>query len=79
MLCWLKRRSAGWGFAMAGKAGPGADLRRFMEKRLDLKLNANRHVIGTLRGSSRASSFIFSALLFDRASEEHLEIDHKSD
>jgi small nuclear ribonucleoprotein G len=35
---------------MAGKAGPGADLRKFMEKRLDVKLNAKRHVIGVLRG-----------------------------
>jgi len=35
---------------MAGKAGPGSDLRKFMEKRLDVRLNANRHVIGVLRG-----------------------------
>eukprot|EP00441_Pelagodinium_beii_P037236 CAMPEP_0197647902 /NCGR_PEP_ID=MMETSP1338-20131121/26839_1 /TAXON_ID=43686 ORGANISM="Pelagodinium beii, Strain RCC1491" /NCGR_SAMPLE_ID=MMETSP1338 /ASSEMBLY_ACC=CAM_ASM_000754 /LENGTH=104 /DNA_ID=CAMNT_0043221795 /DNA_START=54 /DNA_END=363 /DNA_ORIENTATION=- len=32
------------------KAGSGADLRKFMEKRLDLKLTANRHVVGVLRG-----------------------------
>mmetsp|Transcript_49930 Transcript_49930/g.161579 ORF Transcript_49930/g.161579 Transcript_49930/m.161579 type:complete len:121 (+) Transcript_49930:99-461(+) len=32
------------------KAGAGADLRKFMEKRLDLKLTANRHVVGVLRG-----------------------------
>merc|ERR1712139_472758 len=36
--------------AMTSKAGAGADLRKFMEKRLDLKLNANRHVVGVLRG-----------------------------
>mmetsp|Transcript_7091 Transcript_7091/g.19453 ORF Transcript_7091/g.19453 Transcript_7091/m.19453 type:complete len:80 (+) Transcript_7091:70-309(+) len=35
---------------MTSKAGSGADLRKFMEKRLDLKLNANRHVVGVLRG-----------------------------
>merc|ERR1712093_608888 len=35
---------------MTSKAGAGADLRKFMEKRLDLKLNANRHVVGVLRG-----------------------------
>ncbi|CAE8583297.1 unnamed protein product, partial [Polarella glacialis] len=32
------------------KTGAGADLRKFMEKRLDLKLTANRHVVGVLRG-----------------------------
>merc|ERR1712060_1048501 len=35
---------------MTAKAGAGADLRKFMEKRLDLKLTANRHVVGVLRG-----------------------------
>eukprot|EP00416_Gambierdiscus_australes_P030417 CAMPEP_0171090578 /NCGR_PEP_ID=MMETSP0766_2-20121228/31946_1 /TAXON_ID=439317 /ORGANISM="Gambierdiscus australes, Strain CAWD 149" /LENGTH=115 /DNA_ID=CAMNT_0011548587 /DNA_START=60 /DNA_END=405 /DNA_ORIENTATION=- len=35
---------------MTSKAGAGADLRKFMEKRLDLKLTANRHVVGILRG-----------------------------
>mmetsp|Transcript_36667 Transcript_36667/g.72116 ORF Transcript_36667/g.72116 Transcript_36667/m.72116 type:complete len:86 (-) Transcript_36667:245-502(-) len=33
-----------------GKAGPGSDLRKFMEKRLSVRLNANRHVVGVLRG-----------------------------
>lgn len=28
----------------------GADLRKFMEKRLDMLLNGNRHVVGILRG-----------------------------
>ncbi|CAD7974203.1 unnamed protein product [Amoebophrya sp. A25] len=28
----------------------GADLRKFMEKRLDMHLNGNRHVVGILRG-----------------------------
>jgi small nuclear ribonucleoprotein G len=32
------------------KAGAPPDLRKFMEKRLDLKLNGNRHVAGILRG-----------------------------
>ncbi|EZG43843.1 putative small nuclear ribonucleoprotein G [Gregarina niphandrodes] len=33
-----------------GKAGPGADLRIFVEKRLLLTLNNNRKVVGQLRG-----------------------------
>ncbi|EPR58866.1 putative small nuclear ribonucleoprotein G [Toxoplasma gondii TgCatPRC2] len=33
-----------------GKAGPAADLRRFMEKRLDVHLSGGRRVVGVLRG-----------------------------
>eukprot|EP00285_Hemiselmis_virescens_P010668 CAMPEP_0173390222 /NCGR_PEP_ID=MMETSP1356-20130122/14365_1 /TAXON_ID=77927 ORGANISM="Hemiselmis virescens, Strain PCC157" /NCGR_SAMPLE_ID=MMETSP1356 /ASSEMBLY_ACC=CAM_ASM_000847 /LENGTH=76 /DNA_ID=CAMNT_0014347555 /DNA_START=94 /DNA_END=324 /DNA_ORIENTATION=- len=33
---------------MSGKGGP--ELKRFMDKRLSLKLNANRTVTGVLRG-----------------------------
>ena len=39
-------------------------MRRFMEKRLDLKLNANRHVIGTLRGYDQ-----FMNIVLDNATE----------
>ena len=35
---------------MASKQGYGADLRKFMDLRIDLKLNANRHVAGVLKG-----------------------------
>ncbi|XP_952015.1 small nuclear ribonucleoprotein, putative [Theileria annulata] len=37
---------------MAGDSKPSgnADLRRFMEKRLDVHLNGSRHVVGVLRG-----------------------------
>ncbi|KAK1443872.1 hypothetical protein BgAZ_207480 [Babesia gibsoni] len=28
----------------------GPDLRRYMEKRLDVQLNGSRHVVGVLRG-----------------------------
>ncbi|CTQ40989.1 small nuclear ribonucleoprotein G [Babesia microti strain RI] len=35
---------------MAGKTGPAVDLRRFMEKRLDIYLNGHRHIVGVLRG-----------------------------
>lgn len=33
-----------------GKAGPAADLRRFMEKRLDVHISGGRRVVGVLRG-----------------------------
>ena len=32
------------------KSGPGADLRKFLDKRLDIKINGKRRVIGILRG-----------------------------
>ena len=33
------------------KGGPGAELKKFLDKRLDIHLNGKRRVIGTLRGS----------------------------
>ncbi|CDR93939.1 small nuclear ribonucleoprotein G, putative [Babesia bigemina] len=35
---------------MAGGSNAGPDLRRYMEKRLDVHLNGSRHVVGVLRG-----------------------------
>ncbi len=35
---------------MASKQGYGADLRKFMDLRVDLRLNAGRHVAGVLKG-----------------------------
>jgi small nuclear ribonucleoprotein G len=35
---------------MASKQGYGPDLRKYMDKRLDIRLNANRRVVGVLRG-----------------------------
>lgn len=34
---------------MSTKGGV-ANLKKFMEKRLDIRMNANRHVVGVLRG-----------------------------
>lgn len=47
-----------------GKAGPGADLRMFMEKRLMLNLNAKRKIVGQLRGYD-----MFMNLVIDNAVE----------
>lgn len=30
--------------------GYGANLRKFLDKRIDIRLNANRHVAGVLKG-----------------------------
>ena len=35
---------------MASKQGYGPDLKKYMDKRLDISLNANRKVVGVLRG-----------------------------
>ena len=46
------------------KQGPGPDLRKFMEKKLELKLNAGRVVTGTLRGYDQ-----FMNIVLDQATE----------
>jgi small nuclear ribonucleoprotein G len=33
------------------KGGPGPELKKFLDKRVDISLNGKRRVIGTLRGS----------------------------
>lgn len=47
-----------------GKAGPGADLRMFMEKRLVVTVNQKRKIIGQLRGYD-----MFMNIVLDNAVE----------
>ncbi len=35
---------------MVDKQGYGPDLRNYMDKRLDIKLNANRRIVGVMKG-----------------------------
>jgi small nuclear ribonucleoprotein G len=35
---------------MASKQGYGPDLRKYMDKRLDVRMNASRRIVGVLRG-----------------------------
>ena len=35
---------------MASKQGYGADLRNYMDLRVDLRMNGNRRIIGTMKG-----------------------------
>ncbi len=35
---------------MASKQGYGPDLRKYMDKRLDIRMNASRRIVGVLRG-----------------------------
>ncbi|OMJ68113.1 hypothetical protein SteCoe_34534 [Stentor coeruleus] len=57
---------------MAAKQGYGPDLRRYLNLRVDIKMNGNRHVSGVLRGYD-----IFMNLVLENASE-HLA-DSKKD
>mmetsp|Transcript_32059 Transcript_32059/g.70238 ORF Transcript_32059/g.70238 Transcript_32059/m.70238 type:complete len:89 (+) Transcript_32059:59-325(+) len=59
---------------MAGKAGTGADLRKFMEKRLDLKLNANRRVVGVLRGYDQFMNIVLDNAVEIKSPTEKNEI-----
>jgi small nuclear ribonucleoprotein G len=49
---------------MAGKQGYPADLSKFMDKRLDIRLNCNRHVAGIMKGYDA-----FMNLVLDNAIE----------
>ena len=51
--------------APAMPATTGPDLKKYMDKRLQLKLNGNRHVTGVLRGFDQ-----FMNLVLDEAVEE---------
>lgn len=43
---------------MADKQGYGPDLKNYFEKRLDIKLNAGRRVIGLLRGHDQFMNIV---------------------
>jgi len=49
---------------MASKQGYGADLRKFMDCRVDVKINAGRHVAGILKGYDQ-----FMNIVLDNAIE----------
>ena len=49
---------------MASKGTTGAELKKFLDKRLDIQLNGKRRVIGMLRGSD-----LFMNLTLDNAVE----------
>jgi small nuclear ribonucleoprotein G len=50
---------------MAAKQGYGPDLRKYLNLRVDLKMNGNRRVSGVLRGYD-----IFMNLVLESASEQ---------
>jgi small nuclear ribonucleoprotein G len=49
---------------MASKQGYGADLAKYLDKRLDIRLNANRKVAGILKGYDQ-----FMNIVLDHAIE----------
>ena len=56
------------------KQGVGADLRKFMEKRLELKLNAGRIVTGVLRGYDQFMNIVLDEAVEVRSPTEKVEI-----
>jgi small nuclear ribonucleoprotein G len=49
---------------MASKQGYAADLSKYMDKRIDIRLNGNRHVAGVVKGYD-----VFMNLVMDNAIE----------
>ncbi len=49
---------------MASKQGYGPDLRKYMDKRLDIRMSAGRRIIGVLRGYDQ-----FMNLVLEECSE----------
>lgn len=57
---------------MASKQGYGPDLRKYMDKRLDIRLNANRRVVGVLRGYDQFMNLVLEE------TQEYAEKDEKN-
>ncbi|KAH0471874.1 MAG: hypothetical protein KVP17_000837 [Porospora cf. gigantea B] len=43
---------------MVNKSNVYADLRKFMDKRLDIRLNGNRRIVGVLRGHDKCMNLV---------------------
>ena len=48
---------------MASKQGYGADLRKFMDLRIDLRMNANRHIAGVLKGYDQFLNIVLDSAI----------------
>merc|ERR1711998_252042 len=57
---------------MSSKGGP--DLRRYMDKKLTLRLNANRRVTGTLRGFDPFMNLVLDETIEEVSASERNEI-----
>lgn len=59
---------------MASKMGYGADLRKFLDKRLDIRLNANRHVAGILKGYDQFMNIVLDSSIEIISKEEKRDL-----
>lgn len=57
---------------MSKKGGP--DLKRFMDKKLSLKLNGNRRVVGILRGYDQYMNLVLDNTIEEVSATERNEI-----
>jgi small nuclear ribonucleoprotein G len=59
---------------MASKQGYGADLRKFMDLRVDLRLNANRHIAGVLKGYDQFLNIVLDNAIEIKSKDEKREL-----
>merc|ERR1712227_1118847 len=67
------RASEGERLEMSGAKG-GPDLRRYMDKKLALRLNAGRRVTGTLRGFDQFMNLVLDETIEEVSASERNEI-----
>lgn len=59
---------------MASKQGYGPDLRKYLDKRLDIRLNANRRIVGLLRGFDQFMNLVLEDTMEYGQKEEKVPI-----
>ncbi len=59
---------------MASKQGYGPDLRKYLDKRLDIRLNGNRHVAGKMKGYDQYMNITLDNAIEIKSTEEKREL-----
>lgn len=59
---------------MASKQGYGPDLKKYMDKRLDIRLNANRRLYGVLKGYDQFMNIVLEDTQEVVSNEEKVNI-----
>ena len=59
---------------LAVPATTGPDLKKYMDKRLQLKLNGNRHVTGVLRGFDQFMNLVLDETIEEVSASERNEV-----
>ncbi|GHP07579.1 hypothetical protein PPROV_000632100 [Pycnococcus provasolii] len=59
---------------MSGKTHAPPDLKKLMDKRLSVTLNANRHVVGVLRGFDQFMNLVLDQCLEVKGATERIDV-----